>query len=796
MRSLIFLILLVLSLPVLVFSQTGAGQVSGVVTDQTGSPLENASVRLFTYSDTGFIRTALTGREGEFHFAGLPHQLYSLEISFTGLLPLRVDSINVRDGKELFSLGSLIMKPGSSTNLAEVIVVAERPLIESKDGNITFNAAESPLAAGATADELLAQVPLVNKDADGKITVRGKEPRILIDDKPVELNLSQLQDLLESMPGSAIEKIEVMQNPPPQYANEQGGVINIVMRKGRVGRTARINVSAGTRGQGNLNGQFTYRKSGLSFSLSAGASYNRIPGEGSSYRENFFRDSTNYFHTSNDYLNKSLRPNLRANIDYTFNKFQSITANVQLNGNDFDNVSETEYRNINRYSETWRLSNREIHNTGNSINGSFNASYHTRTKRAGEQLRIVGSVNLSSSHSDRIFYQQFLLPGVQDSTQWQANDQLSAGWNLRLNYDRPIIDKNTSISIGTFLNRNSSDVQANALYLRKSDLTKQPLDQLSNDFRFNQSVWNLRMGMRRRLGMGTSISAGVSAEETSIAFDLRKTGQKVSNAYWTWLPYANFNHNFKDKLNFTFAYRRSIRRPGINELNPTIDFADPYNIRFGNEKLEASTSDNFDLVLGRTRTKNYINLGLGYNRVRDIFSRVRTLLEDGRTQITWENISGRQEYEVSSWSGLTFSKKLRVNFSASYTYNVYSDFDRRVNKYRNGASFTSNLNSTYTRTDRWNFTGGFSFNRFANPQGFGRWTMSMNTGVQHKMFNKRMTVTLNVIDPFVQQRNFTRTYGPDFYHEGRSFSRTRNFRLTIGYNLLATAPKKKLDLKV
>jgi outer membrane receptor for ferrienterochelin and colicin len=47
----------------------------------------------------------------------------------------------------------------------------------------------------------------------------------------VELNLQQLQDLLESMPGSSIEKIEVMTNPPPQYANEQGGVINIVTKK-------------------------------------------------------------------------------------------------------------------------------------------------------------------------------------------------------------------------------------------------------------------------------------------------------------------------------------------------------------------------------------------------------------------------------------------------------------------------------------------------------------------------------------------------------------------------------------
>ena len=101
-----------------------------------------------------------------------------------------------------------------------MVIYAEKPLIQSKDGNITFNAGESALAAGSNASDLLTQVPLVAKDADGKISVRGKEPKILIDDKPVELNLQQLQDLLESLPGSSIEKIEVMTNPPPQYANE------------------------------------------------------------------------------------------------------------------------------------------------------------------------------------------------------------------------------------------------------------------------------------------------------------------------------------------------------------------------------------------------------------------------------------------------------------------------------------------------------------------------------------------------------------------------------------------------
>ena len=54
------------------------------------------------------------------------------------------------------------------------------------------------------------------------MVVKGKELKILIDDKPVELNAQQLQGFPESMPGSMIERIEVMTNPPAgQYANEQ-----------------------------------------------------------------------------------------------------------------------------------------------------------------------------------------------------------------------------------------------------------------------------------------------------------------------------------------------------------------------------------------------------------------------------------------------------------------------------------------------------------------------------------------------------------------------------------------------
>lgn len=761
------------------------GLVTGTVLDEKKRSLESASVEIISFKDTVQKRMMLTDKNGDFTFVNISFGLYRLRISYTGMQSLTIDSINFRTERYDFNLNDITLKTKASENLDEVVVYAEKPLIQSKDGNITFNAGESALAAGSNASDLLNNVPLVSKDPNGKITVRGKEPKILIDDKPVELNLQQLQDLLESLPGSSIEKIEVMINPPPQYANEQGGVINITTKKGKVGRTGRINVSGGTRGEASINANFNYRKQGFSLSINAGAGYNRLQGDGYSVRNNIYTDSSNFFNTKNNYLNKNSRPNFRLNLDYDFNKMESVNFVLQYNQNDYTNDNTTEYTNINRYGNIYRISERNIIGKGHNYSPNVNFTFTKKGKIAGESLKIITGANISSNISDRDFFQQFFKPdhtpnGI-DSTQEQLTNNRGNGYNARVDYNRPLNNKKTFLSLGSYYNRSNSHITVDASYLKKPDLIFVPSSLLSNEFKFHQTITNLRSSVRQVLKEKFSITAGVSVEQTSIWFELFKDNRDAKNNYWTWLPFANINRSWKDKLNLTLAYRRSIRRPGINELNPTIDFGDPYNIRFGNENLEASTAHNFDFVLGRTKSLYFVNLGVGYNMVENIFSQVRTLIPGEKTQITWENISGRVEYEVSTWGGLTINKKLKTNLSASYTFNEYSTFDKSVNRYRNGGSLTSNVNSTYTPKDILNFTGSFTFNRFANPQGYARWNWSINVGVQRKFFNKKLTATLNIIDPFLQQsRNYT--YGTNFNLQSFSTAQTRNFRLSLGYN--------------
>jgi outer membrane receptor protein involved in Fe transport len=217
-------------------------------------------------------------------------------------------------------------------------------------------------------------------------------------------------------------------------------------------------------------------------------------------------------------------------------------------------------------------------------------------------------------------------------------------------------NKKTFISIGSAYNRSNNHVVTDASYKKKPEGIMLPLDILSNNFWFHQTVSNLRASIKQVMKGEFSITAGTTLEKTDIFFELLKDGKEAKNNYWTLMPFANINKTWREKLSITLAYRRSINRPGIGQLNPTVDFSDPYNIRFGNEKLEASTAHNFDLVFGRTKPKYFINLGMGYNIVEDVFSTVRTLLPDGKTQVTWENISGRKEYEISTWNGITLTK--------------------------------------------------------------------------------------------------------------------------------------------
>jgi hypothetical protein len=181
--------------------------------------------------------------------------------------------------------------------------------------------------------------------------------------------------------------------------------------------------------------------------------------------------------------------------------------------------------------------------------------------------------------------------------------------------------------------------------------------------------------------------------------------------------------------------------------------------------------------------------------VKNIFNTIRTLIEQGKTQVTWLNIADRQEYELSAWGGYTFSKKLRMNLSAGYTYLKYGEEEKKLFRYRDGSTFYTSLNYSLTLNPLTVFEGNARFSSFADPQGRTRSNINMNLGFQRKFFEKRMTVGFNIIDPFTTQQTQSFTFGPNFSLESFRATRTRNFRLSVSWQLNKMIQKSSISEK-
>ena len=788
------LIVTVLLLPHILMAQqtlsAQSGSLSGNLMRQgTNEAVSGASISIIRHSDQIDRRSGQSDEKGDFRFSGLQFGWYSIRITAVGTSPLQIDSIHVRADRPDMILADLIM-PISASGLETIVIHAEKPLIEQKEGNLIFNAAESPLSNGSNASELLRNIPLVSNDPDGRITVRGREPRILVDDKPVAMNAQQMQDFLESMPGGMIERIEVMTNPPAQYANEPGGVINIVTRKGKTGISGRFSLTYGSRGEAGASASFNLRKKGLSIQFNTGTTHGNYRGEGGSIRENRFKDSTNQLITESRFNNRFMRPVARLNIDQDIDPRNTIGITVEGNINDYDDLRIIDYTNVNRLAKEYRRSERSISSTGININPTINLSYLYKGKQKGETLRFIFGGGISNTEGVKDFLQTFTDGDYnslgRDSAQEQGEVTFNKNVQLRVSYDRPIIPSKTTLSTAAAFTRNLSEVDLDTWDKEPDGSNRRLIDFMSNQFVFRQDVMSGTLGLRQRLGDRFWLSGGMTIEKTDILFDLIRDKNRVTSGYENWQPYANLNKNWDGKTSISLVYRRTMRRPGIRELNPTIDYTDPYNLRFGNPDLRPSPSHNLDLVFGRTLTKFQMNAGLGYNRVEDIFATVRLLKEDGRTNVTWQNISGREEWEANTWMNLNLSKGFRMNANASYTINLYSKYDQVVNKYRNGASINGRINLIYAPIPEWNVTSTLQINRYANPQGTVRSTVSTIFGGQYRFWKRKLSATAQVIDPFTQQTYVTVTEGVNFRTESRNLTRTRNYRLTFSYHFSNT----------
>src|ERR1035437_9000108 len=104
--------------------------------------------------------------------------------------------------------------------------------------------------------ELLQNVPSVQVDIDGNVSLRGSDNvMILINGKPSALMGANRAAVLQQMPANTIEKIEIITNPSAKYKPDgTSGIINIVLKKNKsLGLNGSVALNAGNNERYNGN---------------------------------------------------------------------------------------------------------------------------------------------------------------------------------------------------------------------------------------------------------------------------------------------------------------------------------------------------------------------------------------------------------------------------------------------------------------------------------------------------------------------------------------------------------------
>ena len=253
MRHLFFI--LITLLPALLFSQPGQRpdmefQIIGSITDSlTNLPVEYASIAIFSMRDSSLVSGGISNTKGEFSIKVNRPGRYYLSVEFIGYRKIFISPLECRpDVGPIISLGEIFLAP-SAQSLEGVEIVADKPLVELSIDKKVINVEKNLTTAGGSALDVLRNVPSVEVDQDGNISLRGSENvTVLIDGRPSTLSGSDRTVVLEQIQASTIESVELITNPSAKYRPDgMVGIINIILKKKKgTGFNSLISLNAGT----------------------------------------------------------------------------------------------------------------------------------------------------------------------------------------------------------------------------------------------------------------------------------------------------------------------------------------------------------------------------------------------------------------------------------------------------------------------------------------------------------------------------------------------------------------------
>ena len=231
------------------------GQIRGRILDKkSNTPLEFINVAIRKQGDTKIFKGAISDTEGSFLITGLPDGQYTLTTSFTGYKDV-VRAFSVSKSNANHNYPAIYMAEDAQA-LDEVTVLGQRSEMKLEVDRKSFNVDQQISNAGATASEVLENIPSVEVDNEGNVSLRGNTSvEVWINGKSSGLTSDNRGEILQQMPAESIERIEVIDNPSAKFSAEgSAGIINIVLKKERrAGYYGSAQVGANSRGGVNTS---------------------------------------------------------------------------------------------------------------------------------------------------------------------------------------------------------------------------------------------------------------------------------------------------------------------------------------------------------------------------------------------------------------------------------------------------------------------------------------------------------------------------------------------------------------
>ena len=783
------------------FANETDGKIKGIVMDgELGGPLEFVTVQVKAKGSDKIVQGSVTGSDGNYMIGGLKKGEYVVTFSYIGYEEVS-KNISISSDNQILSLGELTLAEDAN-QLGEVEVVAKRPQMRFEIDRKVFDATQDIAADGGSASDLLSNIPSVEVDNEGSVSLRGNSSvTIWINGKASGLTADNQADILDMMPAGDIKQVEVITNPSARYSPEgTAGIINIILKDDRKpGYYGSVKVGADTDGGYQASGNINYSSSKVDAYANLNYRNREFKGGGITSRlnttDNSFLDQTN--DSKRQYNNWFGR----FGATWHITKSDDLAFNVTGMTGGGDNSENIHYNSIDSQKNTIYTSDRITNGDSDMKMYNLELNYvHKFSENSNIDLMV--SNNQWRRDGMNIFRQSTVYTDPSQTAnplyQTQENDIKDKTWEVQADYTNKISDmaRIEAGYKGTF-QRNASPVDT---YTGTTAEDIRQDESLYNRFLYNQDVHALYMTYGGKWDK-LSYQAGLRGEywrvdTRSLDFDQEfngKASETFEKDYFKLFPSAFISYALPKNNELQVNYTRRLRRPWGGQLNSFRNISDASNISFGNPELTPEYSHSFELnYIKSWESGHTLSLSGYYRSTDDVIQRIRFLnMEDNVMYTTSENVAKSQ----ASGLEIVGKDKLFKILDLTTTVNLYYSKLDGFSYLPQGAetpvigdtdeSFAWNVRMIANFSLPWGVslqgTGNYNSKQLM-AQGHREPNYSVDLGLRKSFLSDKLTLSINARDLLDSRKFRTVTAGDGFWQDSENWRGGRRVGFTLTYN--------------